>query len=644
MKTRTRIIIGASVLVLAGIVATPFLIPLDTYRAPIEAAATKALGRTVHIGGPMRLTVYPEIGVSLGDVSVANIPGGHDAEMASVKSMVVGAKLMPLLSGRLEVTRLVLGAPVIHLETKADGGANWHFDTQQARNGPDQRNQAGTSLSRVGFSEIRINDGRVTYYDARSKKSQVFDKVAVSLDMPAAGILTAVQPLVLDGSFEHNGETLRIGGRLDNFGNMLRAQPTSARLSVASMIVNAEFTGTIGTSGTISGALKLGARSVRSFAAWIGSPMPPGNGFGLIALEGQFAAHDGIYGLSHTHLAFDSMNLNGDVSLDTNPEVPALKARLTIDRLDINPYLAPGASDDTVKAARTQKSNPGAPLSLGGLKAINADLMFVVGELVTPDLKLDHAAVKAILKNGVLNADLSNISAYGGTGKGDLVIDASGPEPKLRQSLDMTGLKVQPFLDQLMGVKDISATGSVKMEFAAHGNRPDEIVKNLSGKGEIRFKDGYISGVDLAQVARVLQSVVTAQVLTDAVSGDAKTSFGEMGGTFVVKNGVLHTDDLALTNPTVEIKGHGDVDLSAKFLDIHFEPHAKKGLPGLNLVDVGVPFTVKGPWNKPSYTPDVVGLTKNIVRKLGDDATSPLDALSKPGLSLKSIFGTGKSN
>jgi AsmA protein len=643
MRTRT-IVIGVSALVLAGVVATPFLLPLDTYRPSIESAATKALGRAVHIKGSMHFTVWPEIGVSVADVSVANAAGARDPNMASVNSMVVGAKLMPLFSGRLEVTRLVLGQPVIHLETDAKGGANWHFDTTQARNGADQRNQAGTSLTRVGFSEIRINDGTVTYYDAQSKKSQSFDKVSVSLAMPMAGVIGVQQPLVLDGSFDHNGETLKVNGRLDNFAAMLRAQPTGARLSVGSKIVNAEFTGTIGTSGSVSGALKLGARSVRSFAAWMGSPMPPGNGFGLIALEGQFASQNGVYGLSHAHLAFDSMDLNGDVSIDTNAEVPMLKARLTINRLDINPYLAPGASDDTVVAAKAKQSDPGAPISLSGLKAINADLAFVVGELVTPTLKLDRAAVKAMLKNGVLDADITNISAYGGSGKAKLVIDASAPEPKFSQSIDVTGIKVQPFLVQLMKVKEISGTGSVKMDLASHGNRVDDIVKRLSGKGEIQFKDGYIQGVDLAQVARVLQSVVTAQVLTDAVGGDAKTSFGEMGGTFVVKDGVLHTEDLALTNPTVEIRGRGDVNLPAKAVDIHFEPKAKKGLPGVNLVDVGVPFTVKGPWNKPSYTPDVVGLTKNFVKKLGDDASAPLDILSKPGLSLKSIFGSGKSN
>src|SRR5437868_8564903 len=104
MKMRTRIVIGASVLLLGGLLAVPFLIPLNTYRAPIEAAASKALGRDVHIKGPLHLALYPEIGLSVGDVSIANVPGAHDAEMAGVKSMVVGAKLMPLFSRSEEHT------------------------------------------------------------------------------------------------------------------------------------------------------------------------------------------------------------------------------------------------------------------------------------------------------------------------------------------------------------------------------------------------------------------------------------------------------------------------------------------------------------------------------------------------------------
>jgi hypothetical protein len=83
---------------------------------------------------------------------------------------------------------------------------------------------------------------------------------------------------------------------------------------------------------------------------------------------------------------------------------------------------------------------------------------------------------------------------------------------------------------------------------------------------------------------------------------------------------------------TVEINGRGDVDLSAQALDFHLEPMAKRGLPGLKLVDVGVPFYVKGPWAKPSYGPDAKALVKTLANK-------PVDVIRNPGQALKSLFG-----
>jgi hypothetical protein len=60
----------------------------------------------------------------------------------------------------------------------------------------------------------------------------------------------------------------------------------------------------------------------------------------------------------------------------------------------------------------------------------------------------------------------------------------------------------------------------------------------------------------------------------------------------------------------------------------------------VKLVDIGVPFYVKGPWAKPSYGPDARALAKTIAEKLENGATSPLDLLKNPGSTLKSLFGT----
>jgi len=634
-STRINLIIGAVILL---ILATPFLIPLNMYRGQIEAAASRALSREVHIKGPMHLTFYP-VGLSVSDITVANVPGAHDPQMITADELVVGAQLMPLFSGRLQVTGLTLQKPVIHLEVAQNGAPNWSFSKE-----PDSKKPAdAAALDRIGFDHLSVKDGSVTYYDAASKKSAALTDVSLSLNMPETSRPTLSLPLTLRGELTYNNEKLKIDGRLDNFGNLMSAKTTGGRISIGSNVINAEFTGQFGGDGNLSGALKLGAHSVRSLAAWLGNPLPAGNGFGLMALEGQFSARDGVYALRQTHLAFDQMNLNGDIALDTNPEVLTVKGHLAIDRLNTHPYLAPGAENDTVKAAKAKAANPDAPLSLSGLKAVNADLMLQVGELLLPQLKLNQAVVKATLENGVLKADMSKVNVYSGNGSAMLTVDASGAVPSLKSTLDVKDIKVQPFLTQMMDVKNITGKGAVRYEISARGTTAKEIVKGLAGKGEVRFTDGEIEGADLVAISRVVQSVVTLEALGTAVGNSAKTPFGRMGASFVIDKGVLHTNDFALINPVVEMNGRGDVDFSAETLEFHFVPKAVKGIPGLKLVDIGVPFYVKGPWNKPGYGPDARALAKTIVEKLENGATSPLDLIKNPGSTLKSLFGTERA-
>src|SRR3954465_14783697 len=125
--TRWRLIVLIVFAAIIAVLATPFLIPLNTYRGSLEAAATRALSREVHIKGPLHLTVYPEIGVSLSDVTIANVPGARDPAMVSAGQVIVGARLVPLFSGRLEVTELILKKAAVHLEVAKDASPNWSF-------------------------------------------------------------------------------------------------------------------------------------------------------------------------------------------------------------------------------------------------------------------------------------------------------------------------------------------------------------------------------------------------------------------------------------------------------------------------------------------------------------------------------------
>jgi AsmA protein len=639
MKRSIIITIGV-VGAVGALLAVPFLMPLDTYRAPIERAASSALGREVHIRGSMGLTVYPQIGISLGDVSIANPQGARNPQMVEVKSVVVGAKLMPLLSRRLEITEVLLQNPVIHLEVNRNGTSNWQLGANtQAKAGETNSRIAG-----VGVGRLKVEGGEVTYDDAAAGMRQSIKDVDFTLAMPLDTRTNVRVPLVFNGGLTYNSQPLKLSGRIENFDAFMRAQPTQARLEVASNLINAKFEGTLGKDGAISGPLELGAHSVRSLAAWLGHPLPPGNGFGLVALTGQFTATDGVYSLRQTQIRFDSMSMTANLAFDTKPEVMLIKGNVTLDRLDLNPYLAAGTETDSVEAAKAaakaKQANEDAPLSLGGLKTVDADVQLVVGSMLMPGFKLDHGMVQADLKGGVLKAELRNLSLYGGSGRGSLIVDGSSDTPSIRSTLDLSGLKVQPFLNQLMEVNNVTGTGVVRFDIAGKGKTQAQLVRALNGKGEMRFADGAVTGVDLTAVARIMQTVVTAQPLTGgAVGPNAKTNFGQMGGTFTVKDGVLHTTDLKLTSDAVEMNGQGDVDLGAQTVDFRFEPVAKRGIPGLKLVDIGIPFIVKGPWTKPSYGPDPKGIAKAVVNKLGQGVNAPVDIVKDPAGALKSLFG-----
>ena len=624
-STRIELLILAAVLLL---LATPFLLPVNIWRMPMERAASAALGREVQIRGPIHLSIYPDIGLRLSDVSVANPAGTRNPEMITAGSVIVGANIGPLLSGQLQVTQLTLQDAKIDLETGAGGVPNWSFGEEPAAG----HRADAAALTSIGFAHVALRHSDIAWQDTRSGATALFKDVSVSLDMPDVARPTLSLPLTLDGSLTYNGERLTINGRLENFGALMGGRSTSARLSIGSNIINAGFEGMIGKE-SVSGALKLGAHSVRSFAAWLGNPLPPGNGFGLVALEGTFASRDGVYSLSHAHLAFDSMNLNGDFSIDTKPQKLTLHGSATIDRIDVNPYLAPGQSDDTIVAQKARAANPDAPLALSGLRSMDAQLTLVLGGLVLPHMKLDQAVVKANLADGVLKTELTSLVAFGGKGKAALTVDASGSEPAFHQSLEISGVKAKPFLAELAGVNKIAGSGAMHFDLSSHGRTPREILSHLDGKGDINVSDGSLEGADLAAVAHLLGTVLSGEVPPAAVGQTAQTPFRNLSASFVLDSGVMHSRDMRLMNSDVEIDGAGDVDFPEQTLNLHFDP---KPAAGRRNSGIGVPFYVKGAWNKPRFGADAKSLLKRV------DTGSAVETLTRPGLSLKSILGRQK--
>src|SRR5882757_2071507 len=219
------------VVVLAAIIV--LLMPLDSFRAPLEKAVSRGLGRGVHIAGSLHASLYPEIGLSAGDVSIDNVPGGEAKLFAHVDTMAVGAKLLPLLSRQIDITRLALDHPSIYLEVDKNGTGNWNFATGQS-------SENASNPAHLSISGLRIRGGEIGYFDMRTGKRKQIADANASLQLEALD-----RPAVFDLDAAYDKEKLTVTGNIDNPQAFMRKEPAKLALELKSASLNLKFDGSV---------------------------------------------------------------------------------------------------------------------------------------------------------------------------------------------------------------------------------------------------------------------------------------------------------------------------------------------------------------------------------------------------------------
>ena len=642
-------ILGVLVLIL---IALPFLIPMESYRGPIADAASTAAGRMVSIDGDLRLTIYPELGVSVGAVSLANAAGAREPQMISIDNLVVGVRVLPLLSGRVEVARIVLEQPVIHLEMSADGTPNWEISGNAA---PQDQNDAGGGpaiadrINDFGIEELRVNNGLITYFDATTDTSAALEDVDVALAMPSMDL-----PMNMEGALTYNDERLEMDADIALPRALLEAASTAAQIALSSNVANADFDGDIAASGEANGSVNMNIPSLRMLSSWSGNPLPPGDNLGALDLQADVAAEPDRISFSGLRMTLDGMTITGDLSLDSSNPTLMLNGGMAIDRLNFNNYLTASGADAAAANAGTGAAD--APLQLDLLKAVNADLTLVVGTLLFQNMTVEQAAMGARLDNGLLNAELREMSLYGGGGSGTLSIDAREATPSFSHTLNISGTDVQAFLTDFMNIDRVTGTGTFNLDLTTRGSTQNEIVNALAGSGNIDFQNGALRGVDLVAVASTIENLVNAGGIGALTSEQSTTEFTEFGGSFIIQNGIARNDDFLMVNPVVQVVGNGEMNLAAQTLDFYLEPQplASGNIGGVDIANIGVPFRVHGPWTDLSYTPDLQNVVGGVLQNIltggglfgGDDGAvqTPEEGedeglLDNTGEALRGLFG-----
>jgi AsmA protein len=175
-----KILIGlliVVVLVVGVVLALPFLVDLNKYQDQYKPLIEDALNRKVQLQD-IRLTIWPRIGARVAGVTVLDEPAFGSSPFASLTSLDVGVKLMPLLSGKVEVEEVTLRDPVITVIKNKNGVLNVSTIGRTGVELPKTPSRAPIPstegplkiLALLAVDRVSIVSGKLTYRDLSAAK------------------------------------------------------------------------------------------------------------------------------------------------------------------------------------------------------------------------------------------------------------------------------------------------------------------------------------------------------------------------------------------------------------------------------------------------------------------------------------------
>ena len=601
-----KIVIGLFVVVLliiGGLLSLPFLIDLASYQDHYKPLVEEALNRKIAVQG-IRLTIWPRIGARVAGFTVMDDPAFSTGPFASLTSLDVGVKLLPLLRQRVEIEEITLRDPLITLIKNKDGVTNVSTigpRTAAAARPEKPESQQGDplqALALLAVDRLSIDGGTVIYRDLSNASPQEYQ----------------VQDLIVTLTDVHLGETPTL-----HLNAMVQPQKIPVSLD--------------GRFGPLVQTLEL---QQYDFTMGIGRA--------AVAVKGALGG--GKLDATITAPSIHSSDLPMSLPLTKPVEIKDLRVVARA------PYpLKQGVSamelaDVTDLGLKIQTG--GSTLDVKGtMLSGHAKVAMTSSSVSTDDLPIDTRLKKPVeIKNLDVNADLkgqdarlSNLSflLFNGETKAQGGLALGSPSPPFHGKILIRGLQLTPALEALSPDSKLAVSGTAAADIAVAGRgfSTVDLTKALEGPGHVEVKDGRIEGVNLTGEA--LELLKVAGISLDQAKA---TAFSTLETDFMIKQGIVNVQKLLADSHDFQMTGHGTVGFDQTLnlaLNLNLtqgmsqkiassSPVAKVAMKDGRL---RLPLVVTGTVQNPSYGLDSKALTGKVQEHVQERAKDAVEGLLK---------------
>ncbi|MGD8524752.1 MAG: AsmA family protein [Thioalkalispiraceae bacterium] len=663
-------------ILLIAIVTLPFIVDPNDYKPQITEVVKEKTGRELSIPGEIELSVFPWLGIKLGEVALSNAPGFGAQPFARIGAVDVRVQLLPLLKKEIRLGRVELVGLQLDLQRDNTGKSNWDDllrpqpkATKKQVTEETETMEQGLAIAGLAVGGISIRDAQLNWHDQLNNQSITIQSLGLE-----TGSIKADQPVELELTTRFVGKQPAIQGQLSlqttaqlelqqqvytlrdlelasQFkGDALPNNKLDVQLASNALIMNqAKHTLNVKNLQLSALGLKLysdaqvtqldkqprylvnlssDSFSFRALAQQLGIKLPASadkDALSKIKLSSKLIGGLESVSVDPLNIQVDDSGLTGHIQV-SNFQQPALRYELALDEIDVDRYLPPASqADKKQKTATPGAAAAGASaLPVEQLRALDIKGNLNIGQLKVTGVRSQNIQVTTNAKDGVLRLHPLSAEMYQGHYKGDIRLDVRGKTPDFSMNESLANIQIGPLLKDLWGEDRIQGVANLGAKLTARGIEPMDFRKTLNGTAHFEFTDGVVKGINLGAYQRALNAKLDGKPIPQE-TGPNQTDFANLKGTLQITNGLARNNDLSATLPFARIQGKGFAHLAKEVVDYTLyskftsELDIKRGKTYAQIDKPALPVRIKGRLTQPDISVDYEAVIKALAQKKLDE-------------------------
>ena len=513
MRRKITAIIGILILAL---ISSPFWAPAvldwNLFKQNFEKLAADATGLAISITGEISVqSLVPVL-----QASVTGIEGDPkpavEGPRVSADRIELEVDLWPLFSRVLDVRKLHVEGLDIAYRAGSPGGTS---AADRKVSSPDQQTEE-TRTEEEPKRAFPLNDIRLS--DVRIEKSQLLYEntdAGQTIRLEQIDLSTALQslssPLELAATLIANGEPLELNMKLGTLRSLVDGEGAHLVTKIESDVLRADVDLKAETEPNpgVDGSLEIEAPSARTLANWLGRPLKASEDPGELRLSGEISSTGTLTKLHNLVLSGGDWDLKANGEINFGEEPTAISMNIEGGRIDLDRYLLEpeelSPRPDRSARPKAEKSALDDPLELSILEEFRGELRLALDGLKVNGIEIGETAFRAQLDKGVLQAELGELSLYGGRFIGLVSLDSSAQVPSVEAELAIDRVDLDRLYEtsEIEGIIRGRLNGHIDLE--TKGTTPRGLLEQLTAtlllqldsQTEIEASDQAISAANI---------------------------------------------------------------------------------------------------------------------------------------------------